>query len=104
MNRLALGDGFRDDRAAGSAAGSAASSAAGKECMTRRLQIMSRPTDKTAEARKKNELTTGTDRGRLAVAATGPVCGAARYSQAGRRAAGDALREGEVRTRLRTMI
>ena len=42
---------------------------------------MSRPADKTAEARKKNELTTGTDRGRLAAAATGPVCRATRYSR-----------------------
>ena len=38
------------------------------------IQIMSQPADKTAEAMKKNELTTGTDRGRLAAAATGPVC------------------------------
>ena len=38
-----------------------------------------------------------------AAAATRPVCGVAQYSQAGRRAAGDALRE-EVRTRLRTTI
>ena len=80
MNRLALGDGFRDDRAAGSAAGSAASSAAGKECMTRRLQIMSWSINKTVEAKKKNKLTTGTDRGQLAAAATGPACRVTRYS------------------------
>ena len=79
INHSALGDGLRDDRAAGSAAGSAAE----KECTTRRLQIISRPADETAEARKKNELTTRTDGGQLAAAATGPVCRATRYSRQG---------------------
>ena len=32
-----------------------ADSAAGKECTTRRLQIISRPADKTAKARKKDK-------------------------------------------------
>ena len=63
MNCLALGDGLKDNRAVGFVAGSAASSTVGKECMTRRLQIMLWPVDKTVKARKKNKLTTGTDRG-----------------------------------------
>ena len=47
MNHSALRDGLRDNHIAGSTA----SSAAGKEYTTKRLQIISQPTDKTAKAR-----------------------------------------------------
>ena len=54
IDYLALRDGLRDNRTANSTAGSAASSAIGKECIIRRLQIISQPVNKTAEAESRS--------------------------------------------------